>query len=68
MTSLIVDLEADAEAEQIRRVVELALCYGTITRTLHRACPLVINLSIDGEPAPLDVDAILDTNTTGEDR
>lgn len=61
VTSLIVDLdvEADAEPEQVRRVVELALRYGTITRTLARACPLVINLSIDGVPAALDVEAIL---------
>lgn len=61
VTSLIVDLDvvADAEPEQVRRVVELALRYGSITRTLHRACPLVIHLSIIGVPVELDVEAIL---------
>ena len=32
------------------------------------ACPLVINLSIDGEPAPLDVEALLTTNAIGDDQ
>ncbi len=69
VTSLIVDLDvvADAEPERVRRVVEQALRYGTITRTLHRACPLVINLSIDGEPA-LDVEALLTMNAIGDDQ
>ena len=40
-------------------MVEQALRYGTITRTIARACPLVIDLSIGGVPAALDVDAIL---------
>ena len=64
VTSLIVDLDvaADAAPARIRRMVEQALRYGTITRTLHRACPLVIHLSIDGVPADLDVDAILSTS------
>ena len=61
VTSLIVDLDvvANTEPERIQRMVEQALRYGTITRTLARSCPLVINLSIAGVPAALDVDAIL---------
>ena len=61
VTSLIVDLDvvADAEPERVQRMVEQALRYSTITRTIARACPLVINLSIGGLPAALDVDAIL---------
>jgi uncharacterized OsmC-like protein len=61
VTSLIVDLDvvAGAEPERVQRMVEQALRYGTITRTVARACPLVINLSIGGAPATLDVDAIL---------
>ena len=68
VTSLIVDLDvvADAEPERVQRMVEQALRYGTITRTLHRACPLVINLSIGGVPAALDVEALLTTISTEE--
>ena len=68
VTSLIVDLDvvADAEPERVQRMVEQALRYGTITRTLHRACPLAINLSIGGVPAALDVEALLTTDSTEE--
>lgn len=61
VTSLSVDLDvvADAEPERVRRMVEQALRYGTITRTLHRACPLVVHLSINGAPTALEVEAIL---------
>ena len=61
VTSLVADLDvtSDAEAEQVRRMVELAIRYGTITRTLAQACPLVIRLSISGAPVALDVEAIL---------
>ena len=66
VTSLIVDLDvvADAEPERVQRMVEQALRYGTITRTLARACPLVINLSVGGVPAALDVEALLATDPT----
>jgi len=33
--------------DRVRRAVDLALRYGTITRTLARACLLTIHLSID---------------------
>lgn len=60
ITSLVVDADvtSDAPSERTRHVVELALRYGTITRTLAGACPLEINLSINGTPATLDVPAM----------
>jgi len=61
ITSLVVAaaLTSDAPFERVRHVVELALRYGTITRTLAQACPLVIDLTINGAPAALDVPALL---------
>jgi uncharacterized OsmC-like protein len=56
ITGLVVDLGIDssAAAERVRHVVDLAIRYGTITRTLARACPLTINLTINrGDPEEL---------------
>ena len=61
ITYLVVDTSISSKAsfERVRHVVELAVRYGTISRTLARACPIRINLSINGAPAVLDVDALL---------
>ena len=61
VTSVIVDAEISSASPpaRVRRVVELALRYGTITRTLARACPLEIRLSVNGTPVDLDVAAFL---------
>jgi uncharacterized OsmC-like protein len=56
ITGLVVDLGIDspAAAERVRHIVDLAIRYGTITRTLARACPLTINLTINrGDPEEL---------------
>jgi uncharacterized OsmC-like protein len=56
ITGLVVDLAIDspAAADRVRHVVDLAIRYGTIARTLARACPLTINLTINrGDPEEL---------------
>jgi uncharacterized OsmC-like protein len=66
VTALVVDGEvaSDAPFNRVQRVIERAIHYGTITRTLAQACPLRIELTIGGVPAGLDVAALLDTNPT----
>jgi uncharacterized OsmC-like protein len=61
ITSLVVDarIASAAPFERVRHVVELALGYGTISRTLARACAVEINLTINGRRASLDVPALL---------
>ena len=45
---------AASAADRVRHVVDLAIRYGTITRTLARACSLTINLTINrGDPEEL---------------
>lgn len=56
VTGLVADLAIASVAprDRVRHVVDLALRYGTITRTLARACPLTIRLSINrGDPEEL---------------
>ena len=52
ITGLVVDLGIDspAAADRVRHLMDLAIRYGTITRTLARACPLTINR---GDPEEL---------------
>lgn len=68
VTALVVDgnVTSDAPFERVQRVIERAIRYGTITRTLARACPLRIELTIGGVPARLDAAALLDMTTTGD--
>jgi len=57
VTSIVVDagISSTASLERVRRVVELALRYGTITRTLARACRLELHIVINGAPVDLDI-------------
>ena len=57
---------ATAMARTAVAICRLALRYGTVTRTLARDCPLVINLSVAGAPAVLDVEALLATDPMEE--
>lgn len=68
VTRLVVDgdITCDAPFERVQRVLERAIRYGTITRTLAQACPLRIDLAIGGRPAALDVPALLSTKPRGE--
>ena len=67
VTSVVVDAEisSTSSSERVRRVVELALRYGTITRTLARACPLEIRLRVNGTPLDLPVAALFAERTKG---
>ena len=44
------DLSTDAPLATAARVVELALRYGTITRTVARAADFEVHVSVNGEP------------------
>ena len=70
VTALVVDgdVTADAPFERVQRVLERAIRYGTITRTLAQACPLRIDLTIGGVPAAIDVPALLSTTSRGGTR
>lgn len=67
VTALVVDgdIASDAPFERVQRVLERAIRYGTITRTLAQACPLRIDLTIGGVPAAIDVPTLLSTSPTG---
>jgi uncharacterized OsmC-like protein len=54
-------VESDAPPERVRRAVERSIRFGTITRTLARACPLDVGLTVSGVPVALDVPALLAT-------
>jgi uncharacterized OsmC-like protein len=59
-------IEADAPPERVCHAVERSIRFGTITRTLARACELDIHVSHVGAPLALDVEAFLTTNSTEE--
>jgi uncharacterized OsmC-like protein len=56
VAGLVVDraIDSAAAAERVRHIVDLAIRYGTIRRTLTRACAMTINLTINrGDPEEL---------------